>query len=498
MPRPRANALSDIQPMADYLVSGYWIEEEGRQPFRLPGDAITVNLTGLDAVGRTLARGALEAWEMVTPLNFREVTRGGQIAFTDNGSSATTNLGSGNPSAGVRPVVNIGAGWLDRYGDRVGDFSFHSYIHEIGHALGLGHAGAYDGALPTWPHGMKFANDSWNLSVMSYYAQAGNHSNPNADANRAAAIGPQVADILAIQAIYGAPAANTGVTGGDTVWGVGSNLDNHLGDYFRAYYKQGVFQPAAVTFTIFDTGGNDTVDLSFHGKGQTVNLEDGGVISAFDLKANIMIMPGTVIENASTGRGDDTVWGNRADNRITANAGADTVWGQGGNDRIDGGDQDDELHGDAGADSLLGGNGNDALSGGNGNDRMDGGLHNDDLQGGGGHDSLAGDFGDDTLAGGTGDDRIDGGRGNDRMAGNGGRDVFVFGGGTDVITDFGPADRVLFDRTMDRDGTLTADDLARLADVVRGNLVIDMGGRGMLTLNGVTDAGGFLDTVGFF
>ncbi len=48
---------------------------------------LTVNLAGLDAPGKALARAALDAWESVVNLRFREVTTGGEITFTDNNGS---------------------------------------------------------------------------------------------------------------------------------------------------------------------------------------------------------------------------------------------------------------------------------------------------------------------------------------------------------------------------------------------------------------------------
>ena len=531
MPRntPRAVATADVQDMADYLVSGYWRQQENRAGFHLqtgPGDVITVNLTGLNAAGKALARDALEAWEMVADIDFRETTRAGQITFTDNGALAHTGFDFGGPTGAQGATVNIGTGWLDRYGTQVGDFAFHSYIHEIGHALGLGHAGAYDGAIPVWPLGRVFADDSWNLSVMSYYGQ---DDNPNVDANRAAVIGPQIADILAIQEIYGA--ASGGVTAGNSIWGGGSNLGNHLGRFFRDYYVEGRFQPAAVTFTIVDEGGTDTLNLSHHGMDQTVNLAPGGVSNAFNLTANIMIMPGTVIENLNTGRGDDMVWGNAVANRITTSGGNDTVLAGAGDDRLDGSTGDDRLDGEAGQDSILGDFGNDSLLGGSGNDRMDGGIGDDRLDGGAGNDSLLGDLGadrldgddgqdrldgggqddsllggaandrlwgdtgDDRLQGGGGDDRLDGGAGHDRLQGDAGADVFVFTGGTDVVADFTRADMIVLDNALARDGDLTAADIASVLTSTSAGLSLDFGGRGTLTLTGFTDRAALLDRI---
>jgi serralysin len=526
---PRIVSPADIAPMADYLVSGYWREAENRSGFHFnmrADNVITVNLTGLDATGRALARGALESWEMVADLDFREVASGGQITFSDNGPNAYTGFTFGGPTGLTAARVNIGTGWIDKYGTIVGAFSFHSYIHEIGHALGLGHAGNYDGSIPTWPKGVEFAEDSWQRSVMSYYGQ---DQNPNIDANRAAVIAPQMADIAAIQAIYGA--ARGGETAGDTVWGVGSTLDNYLGRYFRDGYVMGQYLPFAATFTIWDEGGIDTVDLSHHGKDQTVSLMSGAVWDTIGLKGNIMIMPGTVIEHFNAGRGNDRIWGNDVANRINANNGDDTVLGGAGNDRLNGGTGNDRLEGEAGDDSLigdlgedviLGGAGNDRidaggmddrvdggagqdsilgdtgadnLAGGDGNDRMDGGAQDDRLSGGAGDDRLWGDVGNDILTGGAGNDRLDGGKGHDRMTGDAGADVFVFNGGDDAVTDFTRADRLEIDRTLARDGSLSLAEVDAALGLTRAGLMIDFGGRGTLVIEGFTDRAALLDRI---
>lgn len=86
--------------------------------------------------------------------------------------------------------------------------------------------------------------------------------------------------------------------------------------------------------------------------------------------------------------------------------------------------------------NVVGGRGNDTITGSNAANRLEGGFGNDKLSGGGGAD---------VLIGGHGNDRLTGGAGRDIVTGDAGNDVFIFGavnetGRTattrDVITDF--------------------------------------------------------------
>lgn len=414
-----------MDPLVSYLIEGNW-RDEGLRDFAFDtseSNVITVNLTGLDAEGRALARAALEAWEMVVDLSFREVAERGQIVFEDGGSDAFTRFRYTPDGVTLSTTVTIGQGWLDRYGSTVGSFSFQTYIHEIGHALGLGHSGDYGSTNPTWPDGVRFPTDSYQYTVMSYYGQ---DENPNTDASRASPLTPQLADIIAIQEIYAAPSG--GVTAGNTVYGVGSTLDNYLGAYQRAGYVTGVPLPTATTFTIWDEGGRDRIDLSHHRADQRVNLDPGGVSDVLNLVGNLIITPGTMIEDFAAGFGNDMVKGNAAANVISGGRGDDRLWGGGRRDSLTGGDGDDRLWGERGG------------------------------------------------------DRLDGGAGSDTMAGGTGADSFVFLNGSDIIVDFAPrAERLIFHPALGRDAADILSHASRTAD----GIVFDFGRAGQLLLEDV-------------
>ena len=208
---------------------------------------------------------------------------------------------------------------------------------------------------------------------MSYIPQ---DQNPNVDASLALAAGPMIADILAVQALYGTSAASAG----DTTWGVN-------GAYSRQFASllSGTDDPIA--FAIYDTGGEtDLIDLSPSSTDDRLDLTAERFSDIGGLIGNVAMARGTLIENAKMGSGDDTVLGNQADNKI---------WGGNGKDRLYGGEGADKLIGGAKKDRLYGGSGNDRLLGKNGRDFLDGGEGNDALFGGRGRDKFFYGFGHD-------------------------------------------------------------------------------------------------------
>ncbi|WP_114227714.1 M10 family metallopeptidase C-terminal domain-containing protein, partial [Sphingomonas sediminicola] len=302
-----APGVATLQQVADQLKYGYW--GDGGHHFNVTsGGSLTVNLTGLTAAGQNLARAALATWTDVIGVTFREVSTGGQITFDDTDTGAATS-GSWANGISTSAHVNIGTQWLTDYGTSLTSYSFQTYIHEIGHALGLGHAGNYNGDA-TYPYDTAFSNDGWPETVMSYFDQTESTYFKNLGFTKNFVATPMMADVLAATQMYG---MSTTTRVGDTVYGPAWTT------------TQG-------TLCIVDSAGNDTIDVSAWSGAQTVNLNQATFSNVLGEVGNISIAPGTTIENAITGSGNDTLIGNEVANVLTGGLGADTLTGGAGND----------------------------------------------------------------------------------------------------------------------------------------------------------------------
>ena len=442
--RPKAN----YDQIADYLTDGFaeWAGVSRYSFDVAPGDTLTADITGLTAAGQQLARWALEAWTNVTSINFRFVESDADITFDDeqNGAFAYANI-SGNQI--ISSHVNISTNWLDALGSTIDSYSFFTYVHETGHALGLGHAGPYNG-VGTYGVDNIFPGDSWQATVMSYFDQ---ESNTYINASYAYAVTPMIADVIAIQNLYGVP---TDINAGDTVYGYQSNLDGYLGQLFALWTGERndpeIYRGEAITLTLYDTGGRDTLDLHADTADQRVDLRPEGISDVYGLVGNLLIARDTWIEDVIAGSGNDKVIGNAVANRLVGGAGNDELWGSGGDDVLEGGVDNDVLEGGAGADRLLGGAGMDTVAYSGSDEAVTVDLEAGTVAGGhaegdvivdvenvlgsGYGDMLKGDSGANRLSGGSGDDVLEGGIGADRLDGGAGMDVASYSGSDEAVT----------------------------------------------------------------
>ncbi len=429
---------------------------------------ITVNITALTAAGQQLATWALEAWSMVTGITFNQVTGSAGITFDDNQSGAFAGPSSYSGQGGTiySSTVNVGTGWLSSYGTGIDSYSFQTYMHEIGHAMGLDHAGNYNGSADyrtdsTQPGDNHYLNDSWQATVMSYFSQgtAGTGSYNYL-------LTPMIADILAMQTLYGT--AGTLRTG-DTTYGEGSNAGG--------YYDSNL--GATASFTIIDDGGYDKIKFSSVTADMRVNLNPETISDVGGLVGNMIIMRDTIIETFISGSGNDDITGNIANNVLWGGGGNDVIRGDFGNDIIRGGTGNDVLNGNRKHDMLIGEGGNDILRGGGGRDRLDGGAGNDRLEGGIGRDKLVGGTGNDTF-------------------------VFKQGWAVDRVSDFEDnVDTIELHSSLWGGGAMTVAQL--IATYGTGNVAnngnggqhveLDFGNGDILKIHGITDVNALLNDI---
>lgn len=190
-----------------------------------------------------------------------------------------------------------------------GQFGYETWIHEIGHAMGLDHPFSQPAGQAGEPPHLPPSVETNRFTVMSYTSV---FSDPNTG-QPVFAETPMLYDVMALQTLYG---ANPTFRAGDT----------------QIKFDRDFTNPQ----TVYDSGGIDTFNLNNHFINATIDLRQGQFSTITGVTENVSIAWGTEIENARGGSGNDTLIGSDLNNVLIGNEGDDILRGNGGIDFLHG------------------------------------------------------------------------------------------------------------------------------------------------------------------
>lgn len=392
-----------------------------------------IGLTPFTQEQRAEAIKSIQFWDDLIPQTFRETKGlGADIQFSNSADPAQAYAYYPGKQGWkfqsdvftADPELNWTNKWFTN-----GGYGSTTLTHEIGHAIGLSHPGAYnyDPNVPQTYAGLaEYAQDSTQYTIMSYWdaietgARIVNwnallFSNPQT---------PLLHDIMTIQAKYGAdPTTRVG----NTTYGFNSNAGNEIYDFSKNPYPY---------LAVYDAGGIDTIDLSGFTVSQFVDLRPGafssiggGLPNAADANAELANLTRISGQNFGTFNATQTnaIMQSYMDGNATRIANDLTLYGEGAVSGIRTSEyQNFAIAKNTIIENATGGSARDLLIGNDVANVLKGLAGNDVLRGLGGNDTLMGGAGNDTLSGGTGND------------------LFVIEeiGYNDVITDWNAGDKI--------------------------------------------------------
>jgi len=220
---------------------------------------------------------------------------------------------------------------------------FRIIVHEIGHALGL--TDRYTDN-PFYTGMSKEVGDGIGQAGI-YPGVSTDYMLPNET--------PMAWDILAIQYLYG---VNTLTNAGNTVYGTNPTSPDYNWSDGKNHY-----------LTIWDAGGNDTIDLSCRTDGKaTIDLREndnnGGFAKIVNSDGKVSLYAGIAFSNKGVECIIENATGTSQNDKITGNDKVNTLKGGAGDDYLEGGKGNDILEGGTGFDTYVYtiGDGNDTIT----------------------------------------------------------------------------------------------------------------------------------------
>lgn len=335
-----------------------------------PGVTSTMIAKGLQAWEKEAFELAFDLYEQVADVIFVEVSNRAEADFkiiTYNGTPGVgaSLLGRMSPPNELnegQAEFNAGDVRWTEAGLQQGGFYFPTLLHEFGHGMGMAHphdnggrssimrgagggtagigGGLGDFGLSQQVFTIMSYNDGWETSGYGTPRSGGITGTQVDHFGWVGTLSPL--DIAVIQDKYGV----------NEEWATGDDV----------YVIKDVNAPGTFYASIWDAGGTDEIryegarDATIDLRAATLKYEEGGggrVSHAFGIHGGYTIANGVTIENATSGAGNDKLFGNDAANRLDAGAGNDSLSGGGGDDVLIGGAGKDVLTGGAGKDLFL-------------------------------------------------------------------------------------------------------------------------------------------------
>jgi len=239
---------------------------------------------------------AIQEWNTISPIriSLTPITSGtpninffdvpGDALLTRNDQNNTKEIDFDSQAPSVIGQTGFGGNLS------LGSYGFYSLLHEIGHALGLGHSGPYNNT----PNGLVSIGNASNPQD-SLYSTIMSYNGPYwpSGTGQVYPSTPGLDDVAAIQALYktqGNPSAPANATFG---------FNNNTGIAAYTFLSN---EGPVVTLV---ANGVNALDVSGFTAPDTIDLRRGGFSSVDGLIDNIAISYNTVVNTATGGSGGD-------------------------------------------------------------------------------------------------------------------------------------------------------------------------------------------------